>query len=56
MTRRQEQFINDAKKNLEQARQWLDIAMYYSGEEMPEKDFEKVRNAYDKICSSIDSL
>ena len=56
MTRRQEQFINDAKKSLEEARQWLDLAMYYSGDTMPENELEKTREAYNNICSAIDKL
>lgn len=56
MTRRQEQFINDAKKSLEEARQWLDLAMYYSGENMPDNELEKTREVYDTICTAIDRL
>lgn len=49
-------FINDAKKNLEQARQWLDFAMYFCGDTMPDKELEKTREAYNSVCHAIDKL
>ena len=56
MTTKQAMCVNEAIKCLQSARKWLDQAMYYSGEEMPESDFQKVRIAYDKICQSVDML
>ena len=56
MTTKQAMLVNEAIKCLQSARKWLDQAMYYSGEEMPEKDFKKVREAYDLICSANDKL
>ena len=56
MTPKQHYLISEAIKCLQSARKWLDQAMYYSGEEMPEKDFKKVREAYDLICSANDKL
>ena len=56
MTTKPAMCVNEAIKCLQSARKWLDQAMYYSGEEMPEKDFKKVREAYDLICSANDKL
>lgn len=56
MTTKQAMCVSEAIKCLQSARKWLDQAMYYSGEEMPEKDFKKVREAYDKICEANNCL
>lgn len=56
MTNKQAMCIDEAARCLQSARKWLDQAMYYSGEEMPEKDFKKVREAYDKICEANNCL
>lgn len=56
MTQKQYCFVAEAVKNLQNARKWLDQAMYYSGEQMPEIDFQKIRKAYDLICDANDQL
>lgn len=48
--------VNEAIKCLQSARKWLDQAMYYSGDEMPQKDFQRVREAYDFVCKANDKL
>jgi hypothetical protein len=45
-----------ATKCIQDARKWLDQAMYYTGDPMPYEDFRKVREAYDLICSANDKL
>ena len=49
MTPKQHYLISEAIKCLQSARKWLDQAMNYSGEEMPEKDLKRTKEAYDKI-------
>ena len=56
MTAQQFQCVSKAIECLQNARKWLDQAMYYSGEEMPENDFKKVRESYDLICKANDNL
>lgn len=56
MTNQQRICIDNAIKHLQDARKWLDTAMYYSGEEMPSEDFGRVRASYDKLCEVIDKL
>ena len=56
MTPKQHYLISEAVKSIQSARKWLDQAMYYSGEEMPEKDFQRVREAYDLVCKANDKL
>jgi len=56
MTPKQHMCINEAIKCLQNARQWLDQAMYYSGELMPEKEFKNVRESYDLICEANNKL
>ena len=48
--------IDEAVRCLQSARKWLDQAMYYTGDPMPDEDFRKVREAYDLICSANDKL
>lgn len=45
-----------AIKCIQEARKWLDQAMYYTGDPMPDEDFRKVRGAYDLICKANDKL
>ena len=56
MTSKQVDCVRNAIKSIQTARKWLDIAMYYSGEEMPENEFKKVREAYDYLCKANDKL
>ena len=56
MTPNQHQCVINAIKHIQNARKWLDQAMYYSGAEMPENEFKKVRQAYDAICQANDIL
>ena len=49
MTPKQHYLISEAIKCLQSARKWLEQAMNYSGEEMPEKDLKRTKEAYDKI-------
>jgi hypothetical protein len=56
MTPKQHYLISEAIKCIQSARKWLDQAMYYSGEEMPENELKKVRQAYDEICRANDLL
>ena len=56
MTSKQVDCVRNAIKSIQTARKWLDMAMYYSGEEMPEKEFKKVREAYECLCSANDKL
>ena len=56
MTPQQHQCIENAIKSLQDARKWLDLAMYYSGSVMPEKEFKKIRESYDLICKANDKL
>ena len=55
MTKQQQTCIDNAIKNLQTARKWLDQAMYYSGD-IPDSEHTKLRAAYDKICEAIDKL
>lgn len=56
MTKKQTMCVDEAIKCLQNARKWLDQAMYYSGDEMPVKELEKVRESYSHVCQSIDLL
>ena len=56
MTPKQLDNIREAIKCIQTARKWLDMAMYYSGAEMPENEFKKVREAYDFLCKANDKL
>ena len=56
MTPKQHYLISEAIKCIQSARKWLDQAMYYSGEEMPENELKKVRKAYDEMCRANDLL
>ena len=56
MTSKQISFINQAKESIKQARQWLDMAMFFSGDEMPDNEFKKIREAYNLVCQANDKL
>ena len=56
MSPKQLDCIRDAIRSIQTARKWLDMAMYYSGAEMPEEEFKKVREAYDYLCKANDKL
>ena len=56
MTPQQHQCIDHAIKNIQEARKWLDQAMYYTEPQMPEKEFERVRKAFNFLCKSNDQL
>ena len=56
MTSKQVDCVRNAIKSIQTARKWLDMAMYYSGDTMPENEFKKVREAYDYLCKANDKL
>lgn len=56
MTPQQHQCIEHAIKSIQEARKWLDQAMYYTEPQMPEKERKRVREAYDLICKANDKL
>lgn len=56
MTQEQQNNIILATRKIEEARMYLDAAMYYTGEPMEESEFQKVREAYDLICKAADKL
>jgi len=56
MTQDQRNNIFFATRKIEEARSYLDTAMYYTGEPMEESEFKKVREAYDLICKAADKL
>ena len=55
MTPRQEIMLNRARALIEDARSVLDDVMYRS-DPLSEKEFSKVREAYDLICKANDKL
>lgn len=55
MTPKQVSFVNEAIKCIKQTREWLDMAMYFSGK-MPEEEFKRIREAYDLVCKANDKL
>ena len=56
MTPQQDRCIRNAVKCLQDARKWMDQAMYYTGDPMPDSEFMKMRTAYDCICKAVDRL
>jgi len=56
MTPQQHTCVMHAIKSIQEARKWLDQAMYYTGDPMPDEDFRKVREAYDLICSANEEI
>jgi len=56
MTQEQQNNIFLATRKIEEARRFLDNAMYYSAEPMEESEFQKVREAYDLLCRANDKL
>ena len=56
MTPQQDRYIRNAVKCLQDARKWMDQAMYYTGDPMPDSEFTKMRTAYDSICKAVDRL
>ena len=56
MTPKQVDNIRNAIKSIQTARKWLDMAMYYSGDSMPDDEFKKVHEAYDHLCKANDKL
>ena len=56
MTRKQADCVEEAVKCLQNARKWLDQAMYYTEPQLPDGEQKKVRAAYDTVCKSIDML
>ena len=55
MTRIQENEIRKVRERIQEIRNILDAVMYYS-EPLYEKDFGKIRGAYDLICKANDKL
>lgn len=56
MTPQQLSCIQHAMKCIQEAGQWLYMAMYYSDEEMSDEEFSRVREAYDLLCKANDKL
>ena len=56
MTQEQQNNIFLATRKIQEARSYLDTAMYYTGEPMEESEFQKVREAYDLLCRASDKL
>ena len=56
MTKQQRECINEAVKSLQNARKWLDQAMYYSDGVMDESSLKNTREGYEMICSVIDKI
>lgn len=56
MTRKQTYCIEEARKSLNNARKWLDQAMYYTGDGMPDNELQRIRKSYDDISKTIDTL
>lgn len=55
MTRTQENEIRKVRERIQEIRNILDAVMYY-GEPLSEKEFGKIRTAYDLICKANDKL
>ena len=55
MTLEQERVLNKVREEIKGMRIQLDWVMYYS-DSLPEKEFKKIRDAYDLICKANDSL
>ena len=56
MTTEQHQLIVKERDLIKQTRQLIDSAMYYTEPKMSEREFSRVREAYDALCSSNDLL
>lgn len=56
MTTEQHILINGAIEAIRLARQRLDEAMYHLEPKMTDKEFKKVRDAYNLICKANDKL
>ena len=56
MSPEQHQLIVRARDLIKEARRMLDSAMYYTEPKMSEREFSRVREAYDALCSSNDLL
>ena len=56
MTQKQKYLVNEAKQCLERARKWLEQAIYYSGEDMPEEDRKNTLDVLNKVCKTHDKL
>lgn len=56
MTPQQHTCVMNAIKCIQEARKWLDQAMYYTDPHLPAEEQRKVRASYDLLCSSIDAL
>ena len=55
MTRVQENEVRKVRDRIKEIRNILDAVMYYS-EPLSEKEFKKIRGAYDLICKANDTL
>ena len=55
MTARQEDALNKEREKISEIRELLDGVMYYS-DPLTDKEFEKIRAAYDAVCSANDRL
>lgn len=55
MTFRQEKAVEKAKEKIGEIRNLLDEVMYYS-DPIEDREFNKVREAYNLICSANDQL
>lgn len=56
MTPSQQISINKAMSHIDKARQWLDNAMYYSGEPLTDSEQKRIRESYDLLCKACDKL
>ena len=56
MTQMQEYIINKAKEKINELRNMLDDVMYHTTPQLSDKEYHKIREAYDNICEANDKL
>jgi len=56
MTSRQAFILNKAREKITELRNMLDDVMYHTTPQLSDKEFHKVREAYDNICAANDKL
>ena len=55
MTQLHEQILTKVKRQLDDVRSNLDAVMYYT-DPLPDNEFKRIREGYDKICEAIDKI
>ena len=55
METKKDVYLSRVRERIKEIRQLLDAAMY-GGDELPDEEYSKLREAYDLICKANDKL